>query len=144
ISRGHYHWQHECCFYAVRRGSNGNWRGDRRQTTLWRVERVAAEESKNPHSTPKLVALMRRPILNHTDRGHAVYDPFVGSGSTIIAAETTGRVAYAIDIDPGYVDVAIQRWQDFTGQKAVLGGTHQTWDQVRLDRIGGSRDAKKR
>ena len=66
------------------------------------------------------VELMRRPILNHTNRGQSVYDPFVGSGTTIIAAETTGRTCFDMDIDPRYVDVAIQRWQDFTGQQARL------------------------
>jgi DNA modification methylase len=137
ISRGHYHWQHECCFYAVRRGSTGNWCGDKRQSTLWEVQRIAVEESKNSHSTPKPVELMRRPILNHTRSGDSVYDPFAGSGTTIIAAETTGRVAYAMDIDPVYVDVAVQRWQDFTGKPAVLGDTNRTFDQIRLDRTGG-------
>jgi DNA modification methylase len=144
ISRGHYHWQHESCFYAVRRGSSANWLGDRKQTTLWQIQRIPAEESKNPHSTPKPVELMRRPILNHTRRGDAVYDPFVGSGSTIIAAETTGRVAYAIDIDPGYVDVAVQRWQDFSGRKAVLAETNEPFPELAMKRNGRKRDAEER
>lgn len=120
ISRGHYHWQHETCLYAVRKGTTGNWCGDRSQTTLWQVQSVIGDEAKNNHSTQKPVELMRRPIANHTNPGQAVYDPFVGSGTTIIAAESTGRVCYAIDIDPVYVDVAVKRWEDFTGKKAAL------------------------
>jgi DNA modification methylase len=120
ISRGHYHWQHECCFYAVRKGSNGHWCGGRSQTTLWNVISSSNEEDQNDHGTQKPVELMRRPLLNHTHRGQCVYDPFVGTGTTMIAAETTGRTCFAMDIDARYVDVAIQRWQDFAGQQARL------------------------
>jgi DNA modification methylase len=70
---------------------------------------------------------MRRPIENNSSPGQAVYDPFVGSGTTIIAAEMTGRVCHAIEISPQYVDVAIQRWQNFTGQQATLERTGQTY-----------------
>lgn len=63
---------------------------------------------------------MRRPILNHTNPGQCVYDPFLGSGTTIIAAEATGRIALAMEIDPVYVDVCVQRWEEFTGKKAEL------------------------
>lgn len=100
ISRSHYHWQHEACLYLVRKGANAQWKGDRRQTTLWHIETRANEESKNHHSTPKPVECMRRPILHHLDSGQSVYDAFVGSGTTIIAAQTTERVALAIEIDP--------------------------------------------
>jgi DNA modification methylase len=78
-------------------------------------------------------------MLNHTAPGDAVYDPFVGSGTTIIAAETTGRVACAIDIDSGYIDVGIRRWQSFTGRAALLSGTNKTFDEVAVERAGGSR-----
>jgi len=79
-------------------------------------------DANNPvtgHSTQKPVECMRRPIENNSSPGQAVYDPFVGSGTTIIAAEMTGRACYAIEIFPAYVDVAIQRWQNFTGQTAT-------------------------
>jgi len=98
---------------------------------------VSGEEAKNDHGTPKPVECMRRPMLNHTKPGEAVYDPFVGSGATIIAAETIGRICYAIDIDRAYTDVAVKRWQDFTGRKAVLDGTNQTFDEVALLRTAG-------
>ena len=92
--------------------------GDHRQTTLWQVQTVAGDEAKNDHSTQKPVELMRRPILNHTHPGQAVYEPFCGSGSTIIAAETAGRVCYAMELDPAYVDTTLWRWQSFTGKTA--------------------------
>jgi DNA modification methylase len=134
ISRGHYHWQHECCFYAVKKGSNGHWKGDRSQTTLWHIESLAGDKAKNNHGTQKPVECMRRPILNNTDPGQSVYDPFLGSGTTLIAAETSGRVCFGVEIDPGYCDVIIRRWQDFTGQTAVLDGTSQTFEEVRSQR----------
>jgi len=71
------------------------------------------------HGTQKPVACMRRPIENNSIAGAAVYDPFIGSGTTIIAAEMTGRRCLAIDVDPTYIDVAVRRWQQFTGKQAI-------------------------
>ena len=113
ISRGNYHWQHEPCWYAVR--NTAHWAGDRSQTTLWSISHLKSETG---HSTQKPVECMRRPIENNSSPGQAVYDPFVGSGSTIIAAEMTGRACHALEINPAYCDVAILRWQAFTGQAA--------------------------
>jgi DNA modification methylase len=118
LSRGHYHWQHEPCWYAVRGSGTTGWNGDRRQSTLWTVN--AREDGGHGHGTQKPVQCMKRPIENNSSPGQAVYDPFCGSGTTIIAAEITGRCCHAIEIDPAYVDVAIRRWQNFTGQEAVL------------------------
>ncbi len=118
ISRGHYHWQHEPCWYAVRKGKPGNWAGDRKQTTLWEIDKPV--KSETGHSTQKPVECMRRPMLNNSNPGQAVYDPFLGSGTTVIAAESTGRIAYGIEINPAYVDVIVKRWEDFTGKKAEL------------------------
>lgn len=75
---------------------------------------------------------MKRPIENNSSPGQAVYDPFVGSGTTIIAAEMAGRACHAIEIDPVYVDVAITRWQNFTGVQATMDG--QTFEQVKAAR----------
>jgi len=118
ISRGHYHWQHECCFYAVKKGSTGHWQGGRNQTTLWQVETLPEDSAKNAHGTQKPTECMRRPILNHTHGGEVVYDPFLGSGTSIIAAETTGRIGIGLEIDPVYCDVIVERWEQFTGNKA--------------------------
>jgi DNA modification methylase len=115
ISRGHYHWQHEPCWYAVKKGSTGHWSGDRSQTTLWTITH---NKSETGHGTQKPVECMRRPIENNSCVGQAVYEPFSGSGTTIIASEQTTRACYAIEINPSYIQVAVDRWEAFTGQKA--------------------------
>jgi DNA modification methylase len=130
LSRGDYHWQHEPCWYAVRKGRVGHWASDRSQTTLWTIP--AREDDGHGHGTQKPVECMRRPIENNSSPGQAVYDPFVGSGTTIIAAELTGRACYAIEISPAYVDVCVERWQNFTGEKAErLQGGIETNDRSR-------------
>lgn len=77
---------------------------------------------------------MRRPILNHLRRGELVYDPFLGSGTTLAAAELAERVCYGIELDPKYVDVVVERWQQLTGKKATLDGDGRTFDEVALER----------
>jgi DNA modification methylase len=79
---------------------------------------------------------MRRPILNHAKRGAVVYDPFLGSGTTLIAAELTGRVCYGMELDPKYVDVIVQRWQGFTSKQATLEADGRTFDEVKAERLG--------
>ena len=101
-------WQHEPCWYAVRSGSTGHWQGSRQQSTIWAINH---RKSETGHSTQKPVECMRRPIENNSSPGQAVYDPFVGSGTTIIAAEMTGRACHAIGLKPAYIDVAVTRWQ---------------------------------
>jgi DNA modification methylase len=137
ISRGAYHWGHEPCWYAVRKGQGAHWCGDRTQSTVWEVANLNpfggdrdAENEATGHGTQKPVELMRRPILNHTQPGEAVYDPFLGSGSTLIAAENTGRICYGMDLDPKYVDLVILRWQRFTGREAVLEGDGRTFAEL--------------
>ena len=137
ISRGAYHWQHEPCWYAVRKDQTGHWRGDRAQSTVWEIANLnpfggepTGENEVTGHGTQKPVEIMRRPILNHTRPGEACYDPFLGSGSTLIAAESTGRICYGIDIDPRYVDVTVLRWQKFTRQLAVLDSDGRTFEEI--------------
>ena len=120
MSRGDYHWQHEPCWYAVRKGKVGHYDGGRKQTTLWEIDKP--RKSETGHSTQKPVECMKRPIENNSSVGQAVYEPFSGSGTTIIAAEMTGRHCYAIELNPAYVDIAVKRWEEFTGQKGVLNG----------------------
>jgi DNA modification methylase len=128
IGRGDYHFAHEPCWYAVRKGKPGRWHGDRKQTTIWRVPHRASETG---HSTQKPVECMRRPIENNSAPGDAVYEPFAGSGTTIIAAEMLGRHALAIELHPPYVDVCVERWQNFTGQTATLEGDGRTFAGIR-------------
>ncbi|ARP98282.1 site-specific DNA-methyltransferase [Pseudorhodoplanes sinuspersici] len=127
IGRGDYHWQHEPCWYAVR--TKGNWTGDRKQTTLWTIS-SGGQDTETVHGTQKPVECMRRPMLNNTEFGQAVYDPFLGSGTTLIAAETTGRVCYAMEIDPRYVDVVVRRWQAFVGRVATHAGDGQSFEDI--------------
>jgi len=134
LSRGDYHWQHEPCWYAVRAKGKGHWAGDRKQTTLWQIAN-RDQDADTVHGTQKPVECMRRPILNNSSPGQAVYEPFMGSGTTLIAAETTGRVCYGIELNPAYVDVAIDRWQQFTGAQAVLNGSDKTFDTLKGERV---------
>jgi DNA modification methylase len=129
IGRGNYHVQHEPCWYAVRKGKTGHWSGDRKQTTLWQIPKPA--KSETGHGTQKPVECMKRPIENNSSPGQAVYEPFSGSGTTIIAAEMTGRACHAIELSPDYVDVAVKRWQDFAGKHAVLDGDNRSFDDCR-------------
>jgi DNA modification methylase len=127
IGRGHYHSQHETCWYVVRDGKTANWQGGRKQSTLWTIANAAGahgdrDDGKTQHSTQKPVECMRRPIENNASARDYIYDPFSGSGTTIIACEMTGRHALAIEIDPAYVQVAIERWQKFANQEATLDG----------------------
>jgi DNA modification methylase len=130
LSRGDYHWQHEPCLYAVKKTGKGHWAGDRKQTTLWQIANKD-QDAETVHGTQKPVECMRRPILNNSSPGQAVYEPFMGSGTTLIAAETTGRVCFGIELNPAYVDVAVERWQQFTGQDAVLSSLGETFNEIK-------------
>ena len=117
LSRGDYHWHHEPAWYAVREGSTGHWNGDRSQSTRWDIP--SREDDGFGHGTQKPVECMARPMRNNSKRGDAVYEPFSGSGTTLIAGEMLGRRVFAIEIEPLYVDIAVARWSQFTGKKAV-------------------------
>jgi DNA modification methylase len=115
ISRGHYHWQHEPCWYAFRSGQSAGWIGDRSQSTLWQIG--WDKNVEGGHSTQKPVECMARAIRNHEGD---VYDPFCGSGTTLIACERTNRKARVIEIEPKYVNVILSRWEAETGKQAQL------------------------
>jgi DNA modification methylase len=118
------------CWYAVKKTGKGHWAGDRKQTTLWQIANKD-QDAQTVHGTQKPVECMRRPILNNSSPGQAVFEPFMGSGTTLIAAETTGRVCFGIELNPAYVDVAVERWQHFTGQDAVLSGSDETFNKIK-------------
>lgn len=128
VSRGHYHWRHEPCWYATRKGKSARWRGGRKQTTVWEI--TLDKNVEGGHSTQKPVECMARPIRNHGKPGDIVYEPFCGSGTTIIAAEQLERRCRAIEIVPQYVDVAVRRWQQFTGKKAKLDANGKTFQAI--------------
>jgi DNA modification methylase len=139
LTRTHYWYQHEPCWYV--RKKNAPWFGKAGDnSTIWdspspKFIMGGSKEQKVDHPTQKPIELMRRPILNHTKRGAAVYDPFLGSGTTLIAAELTGRVCYGIELDPKYADVIIQRWQGFTSGQARLETDGQTFEAVKTERL---------
>jgi len=117
IGRGDYHHQHETCWYVVRKGKPGGWRGGRKQSTLWSIDHRRSETGQG---TQKPVEAMRRPMANNSKPGEAVYDPFCGSGTSIIAGEMEARRVLALEIDPVYCDVILRRWAEFTGREPVL------------------------
>ena len=139
LTRTHYWFQHEPCWYV--RKKNAPWFGKAGEnSTIWNSPSPkfimgGSEEEKFDHPTQKPVELMRRPILNHTKPGELVYEPFLGSGTTLAAAEVTDRVCYGLELDPKYADVVVERWQELSGKKATLEGDGRTFDAVRQDRM---------
>ena len=129
ISRGDYHHQHEPLWYAVKKGKKHNWQGRRDQSTLWEINNNNAfgtggkMEEKFGHGTQKPLECMLRPILNNSAKGQAVYDPFCGSGTTLLACEKSDRVCYAMELSPAYVDMIVARWEKETGKQAILDET---------------------
>jgi len=117
MGRQDYHWKHEPCLYGWKDGAGHLWASDRKQTTLIECKRPKRNDI---HPTMKPVELMEYQILNNTKGQDIVLDLFGGSGSTLIAAEKTGRKARLMELDPKYCDVIVKRWEDFTGKKAVL------------------------
>jgi DNA modification methylase len=109
ISRGHYHWQHESCFYAYRKGETGHWIGDHSQSTLWKINKNDGSDQET-HGTQKPLECMARPIRNHDFE--IIYDPFLGSGTTMVACQNLGRKCRAIEISPNYCAVVLQRMKD--------------------------------
>src|ERR1700730_12656632 len=147
LSRGDYHWRHEPCWYAVREGKGSNWCGDRTQSTLWEVQNLNPiggnrEEDATGHGTQKPIELMRRAILNHTSMGGIIYDPFLGSGTTLMAADLCDRVCVGMDIDPAYVDLIVTRWQRQTGSFAKLETSRATFEEVRTERVDGAGEVR--
>ena len=118
VSRGNYNWQTESCFYAAARNfaepGGVRWLAGGNVSNLWEIDVVRSTDSQG-HSTQKPVECMARPLRHHSGD---VYDPFIGSGTTLIAAEQEGRVCYGLDVDPGWIDVTVIRWEAETGGKA--------------------------
>jgi DNA modification methylase len=115
ISRGHYNYQHEPCWYGVRKGRKAHWIGDNNASTIWKFS--LDKNADGGHSTQKPLACMATPIANHEGD---VYDPFLGSGTTLIACENLGRRCRAVEIEPKYVAVALERWSQATGKTPEL------------------------
>jgi DNA modification methylase len=140
LTRTHYWYQHEPCWYV--RKKNAPWFGiPGENSTVWESPSPkfilgSSDELKFDHPTQKPVEVMRKPILNHLLKGEFVYDPFLGSGTTVAAAELTERVCCGIEIDPKYVDVIVTRWENLTGNSAVLDGDGRTFAEIKAERLG--------
>jgi DNA modification methylase len=139
LTRTHYWFQHEPCWYV--RKKNAPWYGKAGEnSTIWNSPSPkfifgGSDEEKFDHPTQKPVALMRKSILNHTKPGGLVFDPFLGSGTTLAAAELTGRPCLGLELDPKYADVVVQRWQGLSGEKATLEGDGRTFEAIANDRL---------
>jgi DNA modification methylase len=138
LTRTLYWFQHEPCWFV--RKKNAPWYGKAGEnSTIWaspspKFIMGGSDEDKYDHPTQKPVELMRRPILNHLMRGELVYEPFLGSGTTLAAAELTERICCGMELDPKYVDVIVQRWQTISGKKAKLDGDGRTFDELAAER----------
>ena len=134
LTRSHYLWQHEPCFYGWVQGSMPP--KDRRppcnETTVWEIDQ--AGEEKQPHPTVKPLEIFTRPIGYHTRAGEVCLEPFSGSGTQIIAAQTTGRRCFALELAPGFVDAAVMRWQKATGKDAILEGDGRSYEELTAER----------
>jgi DNA modification methylase len=156
VGRSDYHWQHEAAFYAtkegagddhwrfeeqhetaayaVKLGSAARWVGGRKQSTVW--DDIPALKNTTGHGTQKPIECMRRPILNNSVGGDLIYDPFLGSGTTVIAAHQEGRVCLGLELDPAYVDVIVERWQQFTGLVAKHEASGKAFSEMKAARHG--------
>src|SRR5712671_5758662 len=138
LTRTLYWFQHEPCWFV--RKKNAPWYGKAGEnSTIWdspspKFIMGGSDEEKFDHPTQKPVDLMRRPILNHIKRGALVYEPFLGSGTTLAAAEITERACCGMELDPKYVDVIVQRWQQLSGKKATLEGDGRTFEEIADER----------
>ena len=132
LTRSHFMWQHEVCAYGWRTGKVPS-KPPANSHSVWTIDQIG--ESDGIHPTQKPVELARRPILYQTQPGDICYEPFSGSGTTIAAAELTGRRCYAMEISPAFVDVAVTRWQSLTNQTARLDGDGRTFEEIKADRL---------
>jgi DNA modification methylase len=117
MGRQDYQWQHEPCLYGWKKGSSHSWYSDRKQTTIIKYDRPTQSKL---HPTMKPVGLIEYLIKNSSKQEDVVLDPFLGSGTTLIACEKQSRICYGVELDPKYCDVIVKRWEQFTGKKAEL------------------------
>ena len=138
LTRTPYWYQHEPCWFV--RKKNAPWfEKPGENSAIWdspspKFIRGGSDEDKFDRPTQEPIELMRRPMLHHTRRGELVYEPFLGSGTALAAAELRERVCYGMELDPKYVDVVIQRWQTLSGKKAKLHGDGRTFEQIAEER----------
>ena len=116
MGRQDYQWKHEPCLYGWKETASHNWYSDRKQTTVIDIDRPTRNSL---HPTMKPIPLFDYLIKNSSKKGDVILDLFMGSGTTLMACEQNDRVSYGMEFDPRYVDVIVERWEQFTGEKAV-------------------------
>lgn len=131
MGRQDYQWKHEPCLYGWKDGAGHLWAADRKQTTILEFDKP---RRNGEHPTMKPVALFEYQLTNNTKGGDIVLDSFGGSGTTLIAAEQSGRISRLMELDPKYVDVIITRWQEFTGREATHAETGETFNSMMINR----------
>ena len=127
LSQTDYQSQHEPCLYGWMNNGTHSWHSDRKQTSIWKFDKERVEG----HTTPKPVELVSRAVNNSSKGGDCVADFFGGSGSTLISCEKTMRAAMVVELDPKYIDVIINRWQNFTGKEATHSETGKTYNEMK-------------
>lgn len=128
FGRQDYFWKHEPILYGWREGAGHTWHGDNKQDTIWNVNRPSKSES---HPTMKPIELIEKALFNSSKQEDLILDLFLGSGSTLIASEKTGRICYGMELDPKYVDVIVQRYVDYTGNENIkLNGNDIVWEKT--------------
>jgi DNA modification methylase len=128
FGRADYFWKHEPILYGWREGGAHTWHGDNKQDTIWNVNRPSRSDS---HPTMKPIELIEKALVNSSKQEDIVLDLFLGSGSTLIASEKTGRICYGMELDPKYVDVIVQRYVDYTGNTEVKkNGKIEIWKKT--------------
>ena len=136
LTRSHYMWSHEPCFYGWPKGKmpNKSARPSPNLRTVWEIDQVGQQDGIHP--TQKPTRIFEIPIAEHTRPGAVVLESFSGSGTQIIAAEKLGRRCFAMELSAAFVDVAVIRWQQFTGKPATLDGSSATFDEIASAREG--------
>ena len=131
LGRSPYQWQHEPCLFGWKKGGSHQWHSDRKQTTIWEYDRP---KSSKDHPTMKPIALMAYPIKNSTMTNCIVLDPFLGSGSTLIACQETGRICYGVELDEKFMDVIVKRYIEQVGSSdgvsVLRNGSTYTYDEL--------------
>lgn len=133
LSQTDYQSKHEPCMYGWMNNGKHSFYGDRKQTSVWDVHK----EKTEGHTTPKPIAIVEKGLFNSSKVGDLVIDLFLGSGSTLIASEKNNRKCFGMELDEKYCDVIINRWEKYTGKKAILESTKQTYEELKSERLNG-------
>lgn len=134
LTRSHYLWQHEPCLFGWIKGNKPPRVSEDYLGTIWQIASLEGEDRPD-HPTPKPLDCFATPMRQHVKKGGLCYEPFSGSGSQIVAGESTGRRVFAMEISPAYVDVAVMRWQKATGKEATLDGDGRTFSEIKEGRV---------